>query len=205
MTDPIQVPQKNRRVSAQPIYEFQGRRYYIRASGLGYYSSRKTNQALHRDVWSSAYGAIPEGHDIHHCNGDRTDNRLANLECIPRGAHQREHNLRPERRKWFKAVVAAARRERVEKRCDSCGEPYAVDPFNAGKSRFCKARCLQRARRARVSVSGADDVRRACSVCGAGFTTNRHQPRKTCSKSCMGLAISEAKRELGPYMDLEVG
>lgn len=34
----------------------------------------------HRVVWMSAHGAIPDGYEINHKNGKRSDNRLANLE-----------------------------------------------------------------------------------------------------------------------------
>lgn len=46
----------------------------------------------HRLVWEAEHGPIPKGHSIHHENGDRLDNRLENLELMPRGSHSTLHN-----------------------------------------------------------------------------------------------------------------
>ncbi len=47
--------------------------------------------AEHRLVWEAAHGPIPDGHQIHHRNHDRTDNRLENLECVDPQTHKRLH------------------------------------------------------------------------------------------------------------------
>ena len=52
----------------------------------------------HRRIWTEAYGPAPRGHAVVFRNGDRTDVRLANLECIPRRelmARNTIHNLPP--------------------------------------------------------------------------------------------------------------
>lgn len=56
--------------------------------GSGYVT---ITMAEHRYVWEMAHGPIPEGHEIHHLNGDRADNRLENLECVQGNAHATEH------------------------------------------------------------------------------------------------------------------
>lgn len=46
----------------------------------------------HRWVWRQAHGEIPDGHEIHHKNGDGLDNRLANLELIGTSEHRSMHS-----------------------------------------------------------------------------------------------------------------
>jgi len=45
----------------------------------------------HRLVWEAANGPIPEGFIIHHRNGVKDDNRLENLEAMPRKKHNHRH------------------------------------------------------------------------------------------------------------------
>lgn len=48
---------------------------------------------LHRAVWESAFGTIPHGCHIHHRKeGDTTENRLFNLECLPKREHLSQSN-----------------------------------------------------------------------------------------------------------------
>lgn len=64
----------------------------------GYYqisSSKEGNfhKLLHRLVWEDWYGKlVPKGYDIHHINGDKTDNRIQNLQCVEHRTHMRFHN-----------------------------------------------------------------------------------------------------------------
>lgn len=42
-------------------------------------------------VWERHHGAVPEGHCVHHINGDKLDNRIENLEAVSLTAHKRLH------------------------------------------------------------------------------------------------------------------
>ncbi len=46
---------------------------------------------VHRMVWESAHGPIPEGYELHHRNGDKRDNRLENLELLTPAEHAARH------------------------------------------------------------------------------------------------------------------
>jgi hypothetical protein len=39
---------------------------------------------VHRLLWESVYGSIPEGYELDHINGNRKDNRIDNLRCVTR-------------------------------------------------------------------------------------------------------------------------
>lgn len=46
-----------------------------RSRGLGMLSA-------HRLVWEAAHGPIPDGYEVNHINGVKSDNRIANLELV---------------------------------------------------------------------------------------------------------------------------
>ena len=37
-----------------------------------------------RELWQEAHGQIPKGWVVHNMNGNKGDNRIANLACVPR-------------------------------------------------------------------------------------------------------------------------
>jgi hypothetical protein len=41
----------------------------------------------HRLVWLTAHGKIPKDREIHHRNGDKSDNRIENLELVKHNNH----------------------------------------------------------------------------------------------------------------------
>ena len=61
----------------------------------GYMGSRDRNgypTDIHRACWEAYYGSIPSGFSIHHIDGDRLNNEIDNLACMPSGEHVALHN-----------------------------------------------------------------------------------------------------------------
>lgn len=50
---------------------------------------KQYDRYIHRLVWEAHVGAIPDGWQVDHLNGDITDNRLANLEAVTRQENMR--------------------------------------------------------------------------------------------------------------------
>lgn len=71
-----------------PFVLFNGEKYTLYKEG--YYRKTFGNRnLLHRDVWEFYNGTIPDGWDIHHINENKKDNRIENLECLPKAEHTR--------------------------------------------------------------------------------------------------------------------
>ncbi len=71
-----------------PAVEFNSRRYTMR--NMGYYGCTTGDRhLLHRAIWEFYNGPIPNGWDVHHKDGNKTNNRLDNFECLPKAEHTR--------------------------------------------------------------------------------------------------------------------
>jgi hypothetical protein len=89
----------------QPIQEYDGKKFSLRPSG--YYALTSDNRCLmHRYVWEKERGEIPVGWDIHHINEMKPDNRIQNLECLPKSEHTRKYS--PHNNQYTKGRKRAA-------------------------------------------------------------------------------------------------
>jgi len=153
---------------------FQGKKYklsgsYYRRNVWG--SDGPSN--LHRAIWEHVHGRIPDGCDIHHVDGDPFNNELANLCCVDRSEHQREHareryeagTLKPpgpvaleraaewhrstEGLEWHRAHGKSTwvTRKWVARNCNQRGQSYFT-PYPT-RSMFCHPRCKSDAVRSR--------------------------------------------------------
>lgn len=84
MKNPKYVTWNNQRYSRVPTSKHRNHRVY-------YYTTTEPRTALHRDVWESVHGKIPEGHHIHHKDENPFNNDLSNLECLSQSEHSRLH------------------------------------------------------------------------------------------------------------------
>lgn len=46
----------------------------------------------HHYVWEKNYGSVPEGYALHHINFDKLDNRIENLQMMPKREHHKLHD-----------------------------------------------------------------------------------------------------------------
>lgn len=160
---------------------------------------RSSKEFLHRAIWEDSNGKIPDGYHVHHKDGDRDNNSIENLCCIPGEEHLSLHNKGHQRRpdaalaalvEWRKTDAGKSAqyeagkrnehflRQKVEFVCDCCGKKFMSQP--KGSNRFCSNACRSKQRR----KDGADLVAFVCGVCGSEYMSNRFRPSKTCSISC---------------------
>lgn len=71
-------------VDSGRIYGKRLKRVIGRINGRGYVeiSSAGMVGLAHRMIWESVHGPIPQGMQINHINGIKTDNRIVNLELV---------------------------------------------------------------------------------------------------------------------------
>lgn len=69
-----------------------------------YYMHDKNNAtpvALHRKIWEDHNGPIPKGMEVHHKDGNFSNNSISNLEVLSSGDHRRKHPASEETRQKF--------------------------------------------------------------------------------------------------------
>ena len=89
---------------------------FTRDEHTGYYlCTQKPRKRLHKYVWEFYNGEIPKGYDIHHIDGDKSNNAISNLQLIESHAHQIEHGKRltDEQREWRRQNLAISARPKA--------------------------------------------------------------------------------------------
>lgn len=91
----------------------------------------------HRQVLHDAGVRIPPGLQVHHLNGDKSDNRLENLQVKAASDHHRDHI----RDAGVVGNQFGRWRLREPRQCDTCGAEFL--PW-LRTSRFCSRACANR-------------------------------------------------------------
>jgi hypothetical protein len=80
-----------RGINFRPFQVYDGVKFTLK--NTGYYASTVNDRVLmHRYVYEKEKGKIPAGWDIHHINNVKHDNRIENLECLPKAEHTRKYS-----------------------------------------------------------------------------------------------------------------
>jgi hypothetical protein len=128
-----------RRMIHRPFQEFEGVRYYQLPDGYWKCSHALPGHEwlIHREMWRVLRGEIPGGAQVHHVNGDASDNRLDNLVALSPKKHAEQHPERASkvRRANLERWRTAPRRSLV---CAQCAAPFEHSAWNA---RYCSAKC----------------------------------------------------------------
>jgi endogenous inhibitor of DNA gyrase (YacG/DUF329 family) len=199
-----------------PPIKFQGRVYY-RSGEKSYYISQEgsvktklTKRYLHRDIWESKRGPIPDGYEVHHKDGNRSNNRLKNLQPVTPTEHKRIHSNTEEHRAHLRRIqplgnaashawrrspegrlasaIRSANQPRVTKCCPHCLQLYE----GVKKQRFCSQACGVMWR-AKQKTKIARAVLKTCPHCGRLFN-GRRSDSKYCSPKCQHDALNEREK-----------
>lgn len=192
---------------------FDGVRFREETPG-GYYthSGTKYNTRMHRYVWEYYNGTIPDGYEVHHIDGDKSNNDISNLCLMTVHEHKKYHseNLSEEERERRRqnmcdnALPAACEWHKSEKGrdwhskhakqqhengvftkelvCTNCGKLYIGHLFKIDGNSFCSGVCKARYLRKKRSMDTSDA--RKCSICGKEFICSKWSKKNTCSKVC---------------------
>jgi len=79
-----------RKIGPLPFIFWNGEKYSIRSNGY-YAKTRRGRRYLHTEVWESAHGEIPHGYDVHHVDGDPSNNAIGNLGLYTKAEHSSLH------------------------------------------------------------------------------------------------------------------
>jgi hypothetical protein len=179
--------------------EYDGLRF-CRDDKTGYYLNSTIRKRLHRYVWEQEVGAVPAGCQIHHIDGNKANNDIANLAILTSAGHQRLHgreiarkeksreNIKKaqqaapawhhsaEGRVWHSKHMQGFKQPRVTKVCTQCGAEFLGTKY----SRFCSNKCKSKWRR----DQGLDDIEKVCEWCGKPYVVSKYAKQKYCSMEC---------------------
>jgi HNH endonuclease len=162
-----------------------------------YYESND-HVTLHRAVWESAHGPVPEGLHVHHKDLNPLNNESGNLECLSPIDHAARHprgydldrlaRIRPLAAAWHSSPEGIEwHREHGRESWNGRTTEKAVCAFCGGqferffaRARFCSDRCIQRHNER--SKRYYED--RKCVICAASFSVKASKKQATCSRLC---------------------
>lgn len=147
---------------------FNGRKYS--KSSHGYWrSTDREHKLLHVAVWEFHNGEIPKGCHIHHVDGNKNNNAIENLQCLPHSEHVRLHRLQEVT--TFSGV------------CACCGKEFK----SKRPARFCSKECRRQTQFTHYYEE------RICGFCGKVFKVRRDSKTQFCSPNCASVGSGITK------------
>lgn len=128
------------------VREFNGERFYLKKTG----HYRNPNGGLHRRVWESYNGPIPDGMIVHHIDHDPGNNEIENLMLMSPSEHHSYHANHPEMLPKLAGNVVRARAIGniidVPGNCGNCKAPMfgarkSVGEKNPRRKQYCSKKC----------------------------------------------------------------
>lgn len=177
--------------------EIDGKIFKLQENG---YYARNEYILLHRKIWEDSNGKIPKGFQIHHKDGDRTNNNLENLECISHSQHVKLHwktngeyltekvreNIKKagewrkteEGRKYYSIHAKDVWKNSPKhfRKCSVCEKEYEC--YERNISKYCSRTCKHE--KAKIAYREI----RQCVICKNEFEAFKHNRTATCSKEC---------------------
>ena len=156
---------------------YKGKKFYRKPNGYYKLPYEHGGTYMHRFVWADIHGEIPPGYHIHHINGDKSDNRIDNLECIQASKHTRLHSRSS---KWIGS-------EENKKQIKLAGEK-AKEWHRSQEGRKWHSEHAKKAFKNRKKYPSV------CTHCGTDYET--YQPKRSifCSRSCKSKSYNEKQK-----------
>lgn len=143
---------------------------FVLSKGYYIYNGSGKNKSgltyLHIAVWEKHNNKkVPRGHVIHHIDHNPLNNKIENLKCMARGAHQSYHA----KQKWKDRKLFTGT-------CAVCKSKFKSKAINKSKVRkHCSYKCF----------ISANEKTFKCLFCKINFSRNRFaRPPKFCTKRC---------------------
>lgn len=149
-------PRKWSKYQRETVY-FQGRPYHrwvdspwahLRTYFWSHPDGKLAPVTLHKAVWESAHGPVPEGFHVHHQDENTSNNDISNLELLSREEHERRHSESRRARGRSPRQLANLQTLRDNRAkssfiCTICSCEYVA--FPTGRNKYCSSKCLARA------------------------------------------------------------
>lgn len=134
----FEAPVKVKSTGKHDCVEWGGKRWYH----TQHYFVDRTGKLLHRAIYESVRGPIPEGYQVHHKDENKTNNDPSNLVALSPSDHMKQHELRgaaaPDFDKRIGAMAMWEQRKPKEHSCAECGSNFES---TCTRARFCSPKC----------------------------------------------------------------